>query len=42
MHIEAIAFLPLERQLRQKTPLRRAEPAARPFDRGLGLGIHGP
>ena len=40
MHIEAIVFLPRQRQLGQKAPLRRAEPAARPFDRGLRHGIH--
>ena len=42
VHVEAIVFLPRQRQLRQKTPLRGAEPAARPLDRGLGCGIHGP
>ena len=41
MHVEAIVFAPGQRQICQKPPLRRAEPAARPFDRGLGLGVHG-
>ncbi len=40
MHIEAIVVLPRQRQLRQKPPLRGAEPAARPLDRGRGHGIH--
>ena len=40
MHVQAIVFLPRQRQLRQKTPLRGAEPAARPFDRRLRRGVH--
>ncbi len=41
MHVEAIVLLPCQRQFCQKAPLRRAEPAARPLDRSLGLGVHG-
>ena len=41
MHVEAIVLLARQRQFRQETPLRRAQPAAGPFDRGLRLGIHG-
>ena len=41
MNVEAIVLLPRQRQFRQKAPLRRAEPAAGPFDRGLGFGVHG-
>ena len=40
MNVEAIVLLQRQRQLRQKTPLGRAQPAARPLDRGLGFGIH--
>ena len=40
MNVEAVIFLQRQRQLRQKTPLCRAEPAARPLDRRLGFGIH--
>ena len=41
MNVEAIVLLQRQRQFRQKAPLWRAEPAARPLDRGLGFGIHG-
>ena len=41
MNVEAIILLQRKRQFRQKTPLYRTEPAARPLDRGLGFGIHG-
>ena len=40
MHVEAIVFLPRQRQLGEKTPLRPALLAARPLDRGLGHGVH--
>ena len=40
MNVEAILLLQLKRQFRQKAPLWRAQPAARPLDRGLGFGIH--
>src|SRR5258707_4608303 len=38
MNVEPILLMQYQRQFRQKTPLRRAEPAARPLDGGLGLG----
>ncbi len=41
MHIEAIVFAPGQRQRGEKTPLRHAQPAARPLDRGLRRGVHG-
>ena len=41
MHVEPIVSSPGQRQLRQKTPLRHAEPAARPLDRGLRFDVHG-
>ena len=41
MNVEAIVLLPHQRQFRQKAPLRRAEPAAGPFNRSLRFGIHG-
>jgi len=40
MHVKAIVFVARQRQFRQKAPLRRTEPAARPFDRGLRGGVH--
>ena len=41
MHVEPIVFLPRQRQFRKKSSLGRAQPAARPFDRGLRFRIHG-
>ena len=40
MNVEAIILLQRKRQFCQKAPLCRTEPATRPFDRGLGFGIH--
>jgi hypothetical protein len=40
VHVEAVVFLPRQRQPGEKTPLRGAEPAARPLDRGLRHGVH--
>ena len=41
MDVETILLLDAHRQLGEEPPLRDVEPAARPFDRGLGLGVHG-
>src|SRR6185312_4225035 len=40
MHVKTIVLAERQRQLREKAPLRRAEPAARPLDRGLRHRIH--
>jgi len=41
VHVKTVIIPQLKRQFRQETPLLRAQPAAGPLDRGLGLRIHG-
>ena len=41
MDVETARLLQRHRQVSEEFSLRRAEPAAGPFDRGLGFGIHG-